>query len=156
MDKFKRYLKYALVLVVVFIIVSIVSKLLIISMYKPKECKVLFESPKIEIIDSKATNANGYIYGNITNTTGSTIENKYIKLDCYSEYENNINTGYTIKYKCEGTERIEISMSDTAPEYLLNPMDIELTQTEKLALVVGGLIVIYYMPVGYLFGIFPF
>ena len=65
MDKFKRYLKYALVLVVVFIIVSIVSKLLIISMYKPKECKVLFESPKIEIIDSKATNANGYIYGNI-------------------------------------------------------------------------------------------
>ena len=37
MDKFKRYLKYALVLVVVFIIVSIVSKLLIISMYKPKE-----------------------------------------------------------------------------------------------------------------------
>lgn len=42
MDKFKRYLKYALVLVVVFIIVSIVSKLLIISMYKPKECKVLF------------------------------------------------------------------------------------------------------------------
>ena len=170
MDKFKRYLKYALVLVVVFIIVSIVSKLLIISMYKPKECKVLFESPKIEIIDSKATNANGYIYGNITNTTGSTIENKYIKLDCYSEYENNINTGYakifklepnesqyfTIKYKCEGTERIEISMSGTAPEYLLNPMDIELTQTEKLALVVGGLIVIYYMPVGYLFGIFPF
>ena len=47
-------------------------------------------------------------------------------------------------------------MSDTAPDYLLNPMDIELTQTEKLALVVGGLIVIYYMPVGYLFGIFPF
>ena len=161
MDKFKRYLKYALVLVVVFIIVSIVSKLLIISMYKPKECRILFENPKIEIIDSKATNANGYIYGNITNTT---------KLDCYSEYENNINTGYakifklepnesqyfTIKYKCEGTERIEISMSDTAPDYLLNPMDIELTQTEKLALVVGGLIVIYYMPVGYLFGIFPF
>ena len=56
-------------------------------MYKPKNCDVLFESPQIEIIDSKATNANGYIYGCITNNTGSTIENKYIKLDCYSEYE---------------------------------------------------------------------
>lgn len=170
MDKFKRYLKYALALIGAFIIVSIISKLLIISMYKPKECKVLFENPKIEIIDSKATNANGYIYGNITNTTGSTIENKYIKLDCYSEYENNINTGYakifklepnesqyfTIKYKCQGTEKVEISMSDTAPKYLLNPIDVELTQTEKLALLAGGLIVVYYMPVGYLFGLFPF
>lgn len=170
MDKFKRYLKYVLALVGVFIIVSILSKLIIISMYKPKECKVLFENPKIEIIDSKATNANGYIYGNITNTTGSTIENKYIKLDCYSKYENNINTGYArifklepnesqyfiIKYKCQGTEKIEISMSDTAPDYLLNPINVELTQTEKLALLAGGLIVIYYMPVGYLFGLFPF
>ena len=170
MDKFKRYLKYALALIGAFIIVSIISKLLIISMYKPKECKVLFENPKIEIIDSKATNANGYIYGNITNTTGSTIENKYIELDCYSEYENNINTGYakifklepnesqyfTIKYKCQGTEKVEISMSDTAPEYLLNPIDVELTQTEKLALLAGGLIVVYYMPVGYLFGLFLF
>ena len=146
------------------------SKLIIISMYKPKECKVLFENPKIEIIDSKATNANVYIYGCITNTTGSTIENKFIKLDCYSEYDNNINTGYaqifklepdesqyfTIKYKCQGTERVEISMSDTAPDYLLNPIDIELTQTQKMALLAGGLIVIYYMPVGYLFGLFPF
>ena len=63
MDKFKKYLKYALLLVLLFIFVSIMSKLIIISMYKPKECKVLFENPKIEIIDSKATNANGYIYG---------------------------------------------------------------------------------------------
>ena len=44
MDKFKRYLKYALALIGAFIIVSIISKLLIISMYKPKECKVLFEN----------------------------------------------------------------------------------------------------------------
>ena len=56
MDKFKKYLKYALLLVLLFIFVSIMSKLLIISMYKPKECTVLFENPKIEIIDSKATN----------------------------------------------------------------------------------------------------
>ena len=156
MDKFKKYLKYALLLVLLFIFVSIMSKLIIISMYKPKECKVLFENPKIEIIDSKATNANGYIYGCITNTTGSTIENKFIKLDCYSEYDNNINTGYAQIYKCQGTERVEISMSDTAPDYLLNPIDIELTQTQKMALLAGGLIVIYYMPVGYLFGLFPF
>ena len=170
MEKLKRYFKYVLLLILLFIFVSIVSRLLIISMYKPKECTVLFESPKIEIIDSKATNANGYIYGCITNTTGNIIENKYIKLDCYSEYENNINTGYaqifklepnesqyfTIKYRCEGTEKVEISMSDTVPEYLLNPIDIELSQTQKLALVAGSLIVLYYMPVHYLFGIFPF
>ena len=170
MSKLKTYFKYILLLVVLFIFVSIVSKLLIISMYKPKDCTVLFDSPTIEIIDSKATNANGYIYGCITNTTGSTIENKYIKLDCYSEYDNNINTGYAqifklepdesqyfiIKYRCEGTERVEISMSDTAPDYLLNHIHMELTQTHKFALIAGGLIVVYYMPVGYLFGLFPF
>ena len=44
-------------------------------------------------------------------------------------------------------------MSDTAPEYLLDPIDITLTQTQKLALVAGTLIVLYYMPAGYLFGI---
>lgn len=170
MGKFKRYLKYVVLLILLFIFVSVMSKLLIVSMYKPKECAVLFDSPQIEIIDSKATNANGYIYGCVTNNTGNVIENKYIKLDCYSKYENNINTGYaqifrlepneskyfTIKYKCSGTERVELSMSDTAPEYLLSPIEIELTETQKMALIAGGLIVIYYMPVGYLFGLFPF
>ena len=122
------------------------SRAIIISMYKPKECKVLFESPNIEILDSKATNANGYIYGCITNTTGEVLENKFIKLDCYSEYDNNINSRlcsnivrlepgesqyFVISYRCEGTERAEISMSDTAPEYLLDPIDITLTQTQK-------------------------
>ncbi len=170
MGTLKRYFKYLLLLVAIFIFVSIMSKLIIISAYKPKECTVLFESPQIEIIDSKATNANGYIYGCITNNTGSTIENKYIKLDCYSQYGNNINSGYAkifklepnesqyfnIRYKCQGTEKVEISMSDTAPDYLLNPVQIELTKTEKYALIFGGLLVIYYMPVGYLFGLFPF
>ena len=167
MDKFKKWMRWVVLLILLFLFVSIMSRAIIISMYKPKECKVLFESPKIEILDSKATNANGYIYGCITNTTGGVLENKFVKLDCYSEYDNNINTGYAqifrlepgesqyfvISYRCEGTERAEISMSDTAPDYLLNPIDITLTQTQKLALVAGTLIVLYYMPTGYLFGI---
>ena len=167
MDKFKKWIRWIVLLILLFLFVSIMSRAIIISMYKPKECKVLFESPNIEILDSKATNANGYIYGCITNTTGEVLENKFIKLDCYSEYVNNINTGYAqifrlepgesqyfvISYRCEGTERAEISMSDTAPEYLLDPIDITLTQTQKLALVAGTLIVLYYMPAGYLFGI---
>lgn len=167
MDKFKKWMRWVVLFILLFLFVSIMSRAIIISMYKPKECKVLFESPKIEILDSKATNANGYIYGCITNTTGEVLENKFIKLDCYSEYDNNINTGYAqifrlepgesqyfvISYRCEGTERAEISMTDTAPDYLLNPIDITLTQTQKLALVAGTLIVLYYMPAGYLFGI---
>ena len=167
MDKFKKWIRWIVLLILLFLFVSIMSRAIIISMYKPKECKVLFESPNIEILDSKATNANGYIYGCITNTTGEVLENKFIKLDCYSEYDNNKNTGYAqifrlepgesqyfvISYRCEGTERAEISMSDTAPEYLLDPIDITLTQTQKLALVAGTLIVLYYMPAGYLFGI---
>ncbi len=167
MDKFKKWMRWVVLLILLFLFVSIMSRAIIISMYKPKECKVLFESPKIEILDSKATNANGYIYGCITNTTGELLENKFIKLYCYSEYDIIINTGYAqifrlepgesqyfvISYRCEGTERAELSMSDTAPDYLLNPIDITLTQTQKLALVAGTLIVLYYMPAGYLFGI---
>ena len=169
MDKLKKYIRWAVLLILLFLFVSIVSKLIIISMYKPKECKILFESPQIEILDSKATNANGYIYGCITNTTGNVIENKFTKLDCYSKYDNNLSSGYAqifrlepnesqyfiIEYRAEGTERVEISMSDTAPDYLLNPIDVTLTQTQKLALVAGSLIVLYYLPTGYLFGIFP-
>ena len=139
MDKLKKYIRWAVLLILLFLFVSIVSKLIIISMYKPKECKILFENPKIEILDSKATNANGYIYGCITNTTGSVIENKFIKLDCYSKYDNNLSSGYAqifrlepnesqyfiIEYRAEGTERVEISMSDTAPDYLLNQIEMQ-------------------------------
>ena len=167
MDKFKKYLKYALLLVLLFIFVSIMSKLIIISMYKPKECKVLFENPKIEIIDSKATNANGYIYGCITNTTGSTIENKFIKLDCYSEYDNNIATKYlkvselevgqseefNVQYRCQGAESLKISTTDQTPD--IYNVNFELTDMQKFGLIVGGMLVYYYLPVGYLFGIFP-
>ena len=69
MDKFKKWIRWIVLLILLFLFVSIMSRAIIISMYKPKECKVLFESPNIEILDSKATNANGYIYGCITNTT---------------------------------------------------------------------------------------
>ena len=69
MDKFKKWIRWIVLLILLFLFVSIMSRAIIISMYKPKECTVLFESPNIEILDSKATNANGYIYGCITNTT---------------------------------------------------------------------------------------
>lgn len=166
----KWYLKWFAIFLLMFIIVSVLSKLFIYSMYKPKQAKVLTENPKIEIIDSKATNANGYIYACITNSTGNKLENKYIKIDCFSSKGNNINSGYAkissmennesqyfkMRYECEKTDRVELSVVDDAPTYIVNPINVKLTDTQKFALVVGGMIVIYYMPAGYLFGIFPF
>ena len=73
MDKFKTYIKYALALVGVFILVSIVSKLLIISMYKPKECRILFENPKIEIIDSLNNNSSKEIIEIIKSIFGDKV-----------------------------------------------------------------------------------
>ena len=73
MDKFKKYLKYALLLVLLFMFVSIMSKLIIISMYKPKECKVLFENPKIEIIDSLNNNSSKEIIEIIKSIFGDKV-----------------------------------------------------------------------------------
>ena len=168
MDTMKLFIKLLVAFVLLYFFVTYMSEGFIQTAYSPLDnYKVINDSPKIEITESKATKMNGYVIGKITNNTGEKIEAQYILVDCYSKYDNNLTTNYvkieglevgetkdfTIQYRCQGADRIQISTTSQEPD--LYDFNIELTDMQKFGLAVGGLLILYYMPVGYLFGIFP-
>ena len=171
MKTLKLFRNLLIIFVAFYIFSEIVSAQYIKNTYSSvNEIQIADQSPKIEIEESKATKVNGYVEGKVTNTQNENTENKYIKVDCYSKYDNYLGSEYVkigslengqsnkfkIKYKFDDVENLKISVTDKGPEDAdLNLKTRELTRIEKVALIIGGLIVIYYMPVRYLFGIFP-
>lgn len=171
MKTLKLFRNLLIIFVAFYIFSEIVSAQYLKNTYSDvSNVEIADQSQKIEIEESKATKVNGYIEGKVTNTQNESTENKYIKVDCYSKYDNYLGTEYAkignlengqsnnfkIKYKFEDVENLKISITDQGPEDAdLNLKTRELTRIEKMALIFGGLIVIYYMPVGYLFGYFP-
>lgn len=168
MDTMKLFIKLLIAFVLLYFFVTFMSEGFIQTAYSPLDnYTVINDSPKIEVMESKATKMNGYVEGRITNNTSQRIEAQYIIVDCYSKYDNNLTTKYvkidgldigetkdfTVQYRCQGADHIQISTTEQEPD--IYDLNIELTDMQKFGLMVGGLIVLYYMPVGYLFGIFP-
>lgn len=168
MNTMKLFAKLFVAFVLLFIFVTFMSKAFIRTAYTPiYEYEVVKESPKIEITEAKATKMNGYVKGVITNNTDHKLDNEYIIVDCYSEYDNNIATKYlkvselevgqseefNVQYRCQGAESLKISTTDQTPD--IYNVNFELTDMQKFGLIIGGMLVYYYLPVGYLFGIFP-
>lgn len=95
MESVKKFFVYILMFVALYIFVSLASYGFILNTYKNlNNYEILSQSPKIEIVESKATNVNGYVVGRITNNTGSEIEQKYIKIDFYTENDTYLGTEY--------------------------------------------------------------
>lgn len=169
MNTMKLFRNLFILFILLFIFVSYMSDAFIKSTYTLiSKAEVLTESPKIEIIEARSTNINGFLRAKITNNTDKEIDNKYIKLDFFSKHDNNLGTKYLkikdlsinetkefrLEHNYQGVEKITAEIIDKVPEtYKFN---YELSNTDKLALFVGGLIVTYYMPARFLFGIFPF
>lgn len=169
MKTMKLFRNLFIIFVLLFLFVSYMSHAFVQSTYTLiSKDETLLDSPKIEIIEARSTNINGYIKAKITNNTNSKIDNKYIKLDFFSKYGNNLGTKYLkinnleigsskefkLDHTYEGVDKITAIITDDVPDsYKFN---YELSNTDKLALFVGGLIVTYYMPARFLFGLFPF
>lgn len=95
MDRLKTFGKYILWLVLLYIFVSLTSYGFINKAYKNiNEYEVLTASPKIEVVESKATYVNGYVVAKVTNDTGADINKAYVKLDLYTENDNYLGTKY--------------------------------------------------------------
>ncbi len=167
MHQFKQYL---ICFILLFIFVGYMSKAFIASTYIPiRNIEITSESPKIEIMEAKSTNVNGFVVAKITNNTSSVIDNKYIKLDFFSKHDNILGSKYLkvsnldiddtaqfkLDYKFDGVKSIKGNVVDALPDGENINISLELTREEKLALTIGALIVTYYMPVGFLFDLFP-
>lgn len=169
MKTMKLFRNLFILFIFMFVFVSYMSHAFVMSTYTLiSKAEVVSEYPKIEILEARSTNINGFVIARITNNTKSKIDNQYIKLDFFSKYDNNLGTKYLkinnldvgesqefkLDHKFEGVTKIVGTLVDELPESYT--FSYKLSDTDKLALFVGGLIVTYYMPARFLFGIFPF
>lgn len=92
----KKFFKYFLAFVIVYILVDVSTYFILKSTYLTKDYSIEIEnnSPEVSITEAKCTNVNGYIKGVIKNTTGSNIQNKSLKIDCFSKHGVNVGTKY--------------------------------------------------------------
>lgn len=81
----KRYFKYFLAIIVVYVIVDIASLYVLKSTYKTKEYLVESEVLDVQIEETKATFINGYVKGKVKNNNTIHVSNKYLKIDAYSK-----------------------------------------------------------------------
>lgn len=126
MKRMKTFFKYFIIFVAFYFLSNLATIELLKSSYRNKEFTVDFDSPKIEITDSKATITNGYVNGIITNNTGSDLIGKILKLDFINSRGNNVGTKYidfgnllqgetkdfTSKFNFDNVDKIVASIMD--------------------------------------------
>lgn len=94
MAKLKKYLRYIILIAAFWIFSDILIYLSINTTYASVDTRVYSISPEVIVGESKATYVNGYVKGSIKNNTDSIINNKYLKIDLYSERDVNLGTKY--------------------------------------------------------------
>lgn len=126
MKRMKTFIKYLIAFLIVYALVDFFSYMTIKSTYLTKDCKVDFETPQIENLETKCTATNGYVSGRLVNTTGNTLTNKFLKIDCFSKRGVNLGTKYVklnelaaeasqefeSKFNYDGVENIAMSLVD--------------------------------------------
>lgn len=106
MNRMKQFATYALMVIVFWILSDILIYFGLVGMYKNFSGKVITESPKITINESKATRQSGFIKGTIKNDTDSKIEEKYIKIDLFSERDTYLGSKYLKVENLESSQEI--------------------------------------------------
>lgn len=94
MSRMKKFFKYFLAIVIVYIIVDIGSFYTLKSTYLTKDYSVEESVLDIQVTEAKATYLNGYAIGTVKNNTDATISNKYLKIDSYSDRDVLLGTKY--------------------------------------------------------------
>lgn len=158
MGRLKTFRTWLILFILLYLFVDFICFASRKMIYKDlNDYEILVDSPKIEIQEAKGTYANGYIKGFITNNTNAIIENKYIKLDVYSE--RNINKGteyikiekldlsksmdFEVKYSYTDVATYKIDIVNEKPEQVV---ELKFDEETKWFLVAVGLLVLRFSP----------
>lgn len=156
MKKMKKFLKYALIVIGFWIFSDILIFLAINSTYKHTDTNIYINSPEIIIGESKSTYVNGYVKGSIKNNTNGTINDKYLKIELYSQRDTKLGTKYVKIENLEPSEYQDFEMwykftdvkyaNITVTDDIQNVTEEELL-SDKVALyiVVGTVLVLYFI-----------
>jgi len=94
MDRMKNLSKYLVFIIIFYFFSNILITICMKGTYKEIKTEILTKTPQIELTETKATYINGYTIGKIINNTEHILDNKYLKIDCYSVRDVKLGTKY--------------------------------------------------------------
>ena len=156
MDTFKRILFWVVIIVIVFFVTNFCNFYIIASTYKDIECKIT-NSNNLEITkkECKATYVNGYCKLSVKYTSETDISNKYIILEGYSEYNNNLTNKYIeidnikageekeiqFNYKAQEVKNVSVYVTENEPEK--EKFDLN-EEVDGPTILIGAIILLYF------------
>lgn len=158
MAKMKKFLKYLIWLVLLYLIVNGLTYLATKDDYKElTNYTISTDSPKIEVTESMAAYTHGYIKGQVTNNTGKHIPKTYLQIDFYNKdgvwlgketkelesFNLNETIKFDISYTYTDVNKIRLSISD---EIIEAPKTKAQKTIEKWWPIAGIITLIYLLP----------
>lgn len=155
MERMKKFFIYFILFVGLYLFVNLMTNLGMRENYKSiTNHEILVKSPKVTVVESKATYSYGYIKGNISNDTGEHITEKYLQFDFYDKdgiyvgtetkeikYFNVDETiNFDLNYEYTNVNKIKISFVNEVkkpPTESFNILNIE-DETLKIALPIAA------------------
>ena len=156
METFKKIMLWVAIIVIVFFVTNFCNFYIIASTYKDIDCKIT-NSNNLEIAkkECKATYVNGYCKLSVKNTSETDIFNKYIILEGYSEYNNNLTNKYIeidnikageekeiqFNYKAQEVKNVSVYVTENEPEK--EKFDLN-EEVDGPSILIGAILLLYF------------
>lgn len=156
METLKKIMLWVAIIVIVFFVTNFCNFYIIASTYKDIDCKIT-NSNNLEIAkkECKATYVNGYCKLSVKNTSETDISNKYIILEGYSEYNNNLTNKYIkidnikageekeiqFNYKAQEIKNVSVYVTENEPEK--EKFDLN-EEVDGPTILIGAIILLYF------------
>ena len=156
METFKKIMLWVAIIVIVFFVTNFCNFYIIASTYKDIDCKIT-NSNNLEIAkkECKATYVNGYCKLSVKNTSETDIYNKYIILEGYSEYNNNLTNKYIkidnikageekeiqFNYKAQEVKNVSVYVTENEPEK--EKFDLN-EEVDGPSILIGAILLLYF------------
>lgn len=138
MTRVKTFFIYFLLIVAFFIFSQVMIYIAINTTFENK--KIETKTTTLVQMELQATSVNGFAKGKIINNTENIIENKYLKIECYSKHDTLMGTKYIEIDKLKAKEekefevhfnfnRVEKAVIDIVDEKVLEEQNV--TEEEK-------------------------
>lgn len=156
METFKKIMLWVAIIVIIFFVTNFCNFYIIASTYKDIDCKIT-NSNNLEIAkkECKATYVNGYCKLSVKNTSETDISNKYIILEGYSEYNNNLTNKYIkidnikageekeiqFNYKAQEVKNVSVYVTENEPEK--EKFDLN-EEVDGPSILIGAILLLYF------------
>ena len=155
MDRLKTFLIYVLLIIGFFILSEFLINVGLNSTYKPIERRD--EISQITIYQAEATLVNGRIRGVVTNSQPDELNNKFIRIDFYSErdvflgkkyvaladIQPNETKSFEVFFKLEDVEYYSMSIVDEREEGEIELIPDEYTKPEIILLTIFTMLILW-------------